>query len=137
MAASPTSVGFIPPNVAHLVHVRLDGPNYTTWLSQIRPVLRTNDFMGIVDGSEPCPPEKISDDKGITTLNPAFILWTKKDQFILSLLNSTLTEKVLASLYGMETSRQVWTHLSTRFASESRSHIVYVKRQLQHLHQGS
>jgi hypothetical protein len=55
----------------------------------------------------------------------------------LSLLNSTLTEKVLASLYGMETSRQVWTHLSTRFASESRSHIAYVKRQLQHLHQGS
>jgi hypothetical protein len=58
MAASPTSVGFIPPNVAHLVYVRLDGPNYTTWLSQIRPVLRTNDFMGIVDGSEPCPPRE-------------------------------------------------------------------------------
>ena len=112
MAASPISIGLIPPNVAHLVYVLLDGPNYTTWLSQIRPVLQTNDFMGIVDGFELCPPEMISDDKGITTLNPAFVLWIKKDQFILSLLNSTLTEKVLASLYGMETSCQVWTHLS-------------------------
>ena len=37
MAASPTSVGFIPPNVAHLVYVRLDGPNYTMWLSQFIP----------------------------------------------------------------------------------------------------
>lgn len=71
------------------------------------------------------------------SVNPDFSIWTKKDQSILSWINATLIEKVLSMVYGLNTSRQVWAYLATKFASQSRSRIAHLKRQLQHLHQGS
>jgi hypothetical protein len=69
--------------------------------------------------------------------NPDHALWHRKDQFLLSWINATLAEKVLSTVYGMTTSRQVWSHLAKKFASQSKSHIAHhLKRQLQHLHQG-
>jgi hypothetical protein len=49
----------------------------------------------------------------------------------------TLSESVLATVYGLNTSRQVWSALASRFASQSRSRISHIKRQLQNLKQGS
>jgi hypothetical protein len=65
--------------------------------------LKTNDLMGFVDGSEPCPPKYVLDDQGkaTATLSPTFLLWTKKDQFVLSWLNATLTEKVMSTTFGV------------------------------------
>jgi hypothetical protein len=135
--ASPTTYTF--PNVTTFVYVKLEGPNYHTWLTQFQPVLRSNELMGIVDGSEPCPPQFLPDDEGkdTTTVNPDFSLWTKKDQCILSWINATLSEKVLSTVYGLNTSRQVWVYLASKFASQSRSRVAHLKRHLQHLHQGS
>jgi hypothetical protein len=48
-----------------------------------------------------------------------------------------LSANVLSSVYGLDTSRQVWDSLATRFASHSRSRISYLKKQLQTLQQGS
>jgi hypothetical protein len=61
--------------------------------------------MGIMDGSEPCPCQFLPDDRGKEppAVNPAFVIWTKKDQYLLSWINATLTEKVLLTLYGMNT----------------------------------
>jgi len=39
--------------------LQLDEQNYMAWLYQFQPILRTNDLMGIVDGTEPCPPRFI------------------------------------------------------------------------------
>jgi hypothetical protein len=63
--------------------------------------------MGIVDGTEPCPPQFLLDAQGNVTLSvsPNFSIWTKKDQSILSWINATLTEKVLSMVYGLNTSR--------------------------------
>jgi hypothetical protein len=55
----------------------------------------------------------------------------------LSWINLTLFEKVLSTVYGLTTSRQVWLSLENRFASKSMSRITQLKRQLQTLHQGS
>jgi hypothetical protein len=51
------------------------------WSYQFRPILRANDLMGIVDGTEPCPPKFIpsSDKNTPDQLNPEFVLWDKKD----------------------------------------------------------
>jgi transposase InsO family protein len=127
------------PNITTFVSVKLDGPNYLMWLNQFLPVLRSNDLLGIVDGSEPCPNQFLPDDQGkdTTTVNPAFVIWTKKDQSLLSWINATLTEKVLATVYGVNTSRQAWVSLATKFASQSPCRVAQLKRQLQHLHQGS
>jgi transposase InsO family protein len=138
-ATNSTPPTFTFPNVTTFVYVKLEGPNYHMWLSQFLPVLRLHDLMGIVEGTEPCPPQFLLDDQGHVTLsvNPDFSIWTKKDQSILSWINATLTEKVLSMVYGLNTSRQVWAYLATKFALQSRSRIAHLKRQLQHLHQGS
>jgi hypothetical protein len=48
-----------------------------------------------------------------------------------------LAENVLATIYGLTTARQVWTHLANNFASKSRSRCNQLKRQLQTLQQGT
>ena len=136
MASS--SFTFVPPNITPLAS-KLDGPNYTNWTTQFLLALRTHDLLGIVDGSERCPPQFIHDAEGKPTssISPEYSIWQKKDQFILAWINATLSNKVLSTVYGLDTSRQVWTHLATRFAPNSKSHISHLKRQLQTMQQGA
>jgi hypothetical protein len=103
ISGTPTTYMF--PNVTTFVYVKLDGPNYHMWLSQFLPVLRVHELM---EGSEPCPHKFLLDDQGkdMTTGNPDFSIWTKKDQCILSWINAILTKKVLSMVYGLNTSRQ-------------------------------
>lgn len=46
--------------------------------------------MGIIDGTNPCPPKFHLDDKGkeIITINLDFVIWQKKDQYLLCWLNA-------------------------------------------------
>jgi DNA-directed RNA polymerase specialized sigma subunit len=48
-----------------------------------------------------------------------------------------LAKNVLATVYGLTTVRQVWTHLANNFSSKSRSRCNQLKRQLQTLQQGT
>jgi len=125
------------PNFTQFISLKLDSSNYLMWQSQVLPVLRSNDLLGIVDGTEPSPPRFLTNEQGESIVNPEYTLWNKKDQFILSWINATLSEAVLATVYGLNTSRQVWSALASRFASQSRSRISHIKRQLQNLKQGS
>jgi hypothetical protein len=118
--------------------VKLEGPNnYLVWLSQVVPVLKCHDLMGLADGSESCPQKILCDESSKEVPNPEYIIWNKNDQFLLSWINITLSEKVLSTIYGLHSSKQVWTALANRFASQSRSHISHLKRQIQSLQQGS
>jgi hypothetical protein len=64
------------------------------------PILESHELIGFVDGSEPCPSKFIDDnpEDSSHSLNPDYILWNKKDQCVLSWINATLSDKVLASL---------------------------------------
>ncbi|KAB5519935.1 hypothetical protein DKX38_024254 [Salix brachista] len=139
MASTDASVPFIFPNINHLISVKLDGSNYLGWVSQFLPVLRSNDLLSIVDGSETCPSKFLVDTNGQPTskLDPNFVLWTKKDQYILSWLNATLSESILPTVFGLNTSKEVWDLLAHRFAAQNRSRITHLKRQLQNLQQGN
>jgi hypothetical protein len=134
---------FTLPNITHLAPTKLDDLNYLAWEFQFQPILRTYGLMGIVDGSEPCPPKFLplavgsSADKGSPSLNPEYTIWERKDQFILSWFIATLTEKVVPTIYGMTTSKQVWSALANRYANPSRSRINQLRRQLQMLRQGT
>jgi hypothetical protein len=68
--------------------------------------------MGIVDGYEPYPPKFTPDDEDKEVPNPLYSLWIKKDQCLLSWINVTLIESVLAIVYGLDTSKQVRTALA-------------------------
>jgi len=65
--ASNFAVQFVPPNIGQLMTFKLEGPNYITWSNQVTPILKTNDLMGFVYGSEPCPPKYVLDDQGKAT----------------------------------------------------------------------
>ncbi|KAJ0010775.1 hypothetical protein Pint_33833 [Pistacia integerrima] len=66
------------PNITPLVSVKLDGSNYLNWTTQLTPLLRSHDLLGIVDGSEPCPPKFATDSEGKTTSNITtdYMVWT-------------------------------------------------------------
>lgn len=72
--------------MTHPVYTKLDDTNYLAWVCQFTPILRTNGLLGIVDGSEPAPPKLIADPSQPEKMdpNPAYEIWEKKDQFILS-----------------------------------------------------
>lgn len=106
------------------------------WLTQVLPILRHHDLLGIVDGSKPCPQKFITNDEQKEALNPKFIIWNKKDKYLLSVSTYSLTESVLATVYGLHTSKQARKTLATRFASQSKSRISHLKKQLQTLSQG-
>lgn len=130
---------FIIPNITPLVSIKLDATNYLNQTIQFLRVLHSHDLLSIVDGSESCPPQYKVDAIGIDTfvLSLAYLLWHKKDQFILAWLNAPLIKKVMSTIYDLTTSHQVWNVLSNRFAPHSQSQISHLKRQLQTLYQGN
>ncbi|KAJ0082424.1 hypothetical protein Patl1_10400 [Pistacia atlantica] len=94
--------------------------------------------MGIVDGSELCPPQFSSDEQraeGI--LNSAYVVWQYKDQMVLGWIVSSLSPAVVSTIYGLETSQLAWQSLGARFAVPLTSRISLIKRKLQSLQQGS
>ncbi len=114
---SPT-ISLVLPNYTQMSGVKLEGPNsYLKWLSIFLPVLRSNELLGIIDGTEPCPPKYLTNEQGQDTPNPEYSIWIKKDQHLLSWINASLSVKVLSTVYGLNTSKQVWTALANRFAS--------------------
>jgi hypothetical protein len=136
VATNITALSFIPPNTIQNTLLKLDSGNYTSWLTQINPILRTHDLMGFVDGTEPCPPKTTIDEEGKVVPNPKYHTWNKKDQYLLSVITSSLSEKVLATVCGMNTSQQAWNALAIKFASKSKSRISNLKKELQSLSQG-
>jgi transposase InsO family protein len=110
-----------------------------SWTTQFVPALCTHDLLGIIDGSDVCPSKFTVDAEGkpTSTINPDFLVWQKKDQFVLAWLNATLSEKVLSMVYGLSTAQQVWAHLAKRFTPISRTRITSLRRQLQTITQGS
>ena len=138
-SSSYVAAAYVPPNISPLLPTKLEASTYLAWTNQFGHVFRCCDLMGFLDGSESCPAKFLLDDKGniTSTVDLDYLLWNKKDQFVLSVLNATLTKKLLSTVVGLNTTRQVWTFLSNCFASQSRSRITNLKRLLQTLHQGS
>ena len=69
---------------AQVISIKLDGTNFLAWSAQLLPLFWSYGLMGIVDGSNPCPPQYSSDDlcdQGV--INSAYVIWQYKDQTVL------------------------------------------------------
>jgi hypothetical protein len=88
------------------VTCKLQGSNYVSRTSQFVPAVKANELMGILDGIEPSPCPILNEKDG-QLVNPEYVLWQRKDQFLLSFINSTLADKFFATVYGLTNSRQV------------------------------
>ncbi|KAG6738677.1 hypothetical protein POTOM_058299 [Populus tomentosa] len=95
-------------------------------------------LIGIVDGSEPSPPQFSSDEhKAQGTRSSANVILQYKDQTVLGWIISSLSATVVSTIYGLETSRLAWQAHGARFVAPSTSQISLIKRKLQSLQQGS
>jgi len=67
---TPTAPTFTPPNTNQNASLKIDNNNYLMWLTQVLPILRHHDLLGIIDGSEPCPQKFIVNDEQKEVFNP-------------------------------------------------------------------
>ena len=100
---------------------------------QFLNLIRGHNFVGFIDGTDACPPKNLASG----SLNPVYIVWQKKDVCLLGWILASLSEKLVSTVYGLETSKQVWTASQTRFSSQSCSRISHLKHQLQTLTQST
>jgi len=52
--SSLSSAAFHLP--AQVISIKLDGTNFLAWSAQLLPLFRSYGLMGIIDGSDSCPP---------------------------------------------------------------------------------
>lgn len=122
--ASSTSIASLSDSyfssVSHFISVN----NYSCWLAQIVPVLRSRKLMSFVDGSSSCPPTTISrssskegDAPSSPVPDPEYDEWIQKDQLVLSWINGSLHSSVLSTVSRLSTARDTWLSIEKRFAS--------------------
>ncbi|GAV75464.1 LOW QUALITY PROTEIN: UBN2_3 domain-containing protein, partial [Cephalotus follicularis] len=116
-----------PTNIIQHLPIKLDRSNYLLWKSQFLPLLHAHDLYGYVDGSFLCPPQFLPSNP---THNPAYTLWHKQDQIILSWIYASLTEHSMTHVISLTSSHDVWTHLACIYAPQSQAHIMQLKYQL-------
>ena len=108
---------------------KLDNTNYMIWKLQITAVLDAYSILDHLDGSIPKPDQFLTTETGIQAVNPEFLVWSKKDKVLLTLLYSTCSSVVLSMMVG-KSSQEVWNTLEERFTSTARSNVLNLKLEL-------
>jgi hypothetical protein len=119
-------VVFTVPNMNHNLHIKLSKGNFMAWKTQILAYIKGQDAYEFIDGSSPPPAQTIPNtstdaEAPATIVNPAYLVWCRRDQMILSILISTLTEPYVVHAVGCATSSTLWKTLLTMFASQVRA----------------
>ncbi len=135
VTSAPISISL--SNIINYVSIELDETNYLLWRSQFVPILVANDLYGYVDGSITPPPTIINSTEGKESPNPDFLSWRKTDQFVLSCINATLTQSILAQVLGHSTAHQVWASLHLMFLEQSQARFDLLKGDIQSIQKGT
>ncbi|KAA8534369.1 hypothetical protein F0562_031880 [Nyssa sinensis] len=101
------------------------------------PYLKGQRVYGYIDGTIRQLEKTITTSDGSTTPNPLYDIWETQDNLIISCINSSLSDEVLAQVAHCSTSAEVWMALSSAFASQSRAKVVHVLSQLSTLRKGN
>ncbi|XP_019096530.1 PREDICTED: uncharacterized protein LOC104768103 [Camelina sativa] len=120
------------PSVLHvnMVNVtKLNHTNFLMWSRQVLALLDGYDLTGYVDGSLETPPPT-NTVSGVATVNPEYKIWKHQDRLIYSALLGAMTDSVQPLLSNTTTSAEIWTTLSSIYATLSRSHIQQVKQHI-------
>ena len=118
------------------INIKLDRDNYSLWRSTIINALETFDLESfILNPSPPLETRILTTSDGITTTetNPEFILWRKRDRFVLLWLKSTLSEQPLSLVVRATSSHMAWTAIGKTFQAQTRARRMAMKSQLQSL----
>jgi hypothetical protein len=140
--SSSSNVLFTVPNMNHTLNIKLSNSNFPSWRTQILAFVKANDAYGFLDGTTPPPAQTIPNTSTTpgapaTMANPDFLLWCQRDQMLLSVLISTLTEPLVVHAVGSATAHQLWTTLVSMFASQARSRVMQIHYRLATAKKGS
>lgn len=92
----------------HLFSIKLTHRNFLFWRTQVVLFLRGHDLIGFVDGSFPCLNAYLSAIEGASPRpNPDYDVWVRRDQSLLPMLLSSLSEEVMSLVVGGRTSKEV------------------------------
>lgn len=121
------------PSFTHFINIKLNRNNFLLWKAQLIPYLRSQNLLHFVDGSIQ-PPTKYTtqteNDESQQVINPEYTTWYQRDQWVLSVMLSSLTEKVLSQVLFLTTATEAWSVLQRSFASSSKARILQVRLQL-------
>ena len=105
--------------------------NFILWKAQVLPALRGAHVTGLLDNSDAAPPKTVkttqTDKTTAMVPNPLYAAWIAKDQQVLSYLLNSMTLEILAQVIGKESTFEVWTAVTTIFASQSQSRITNLR----------
>lgn len=133
-SSSSSSAHSEPFHFAHLLPIKLTQENYLLWRAQAEPLLRSRYLFGFIDGSYPCPPERVTRavaGGGMTSVpNPEHRAWVQQDAAILSSIVSSMTPSVSGLILFARTAEQAWSALSRSFSAQTTSQSMNILTKL-------
>lgn len=113
---------------SHKFAFTLSPTNYGFWKAMIEPFLITNNLFGYVDGTIPCPAQKVGTGDAITD-NPSYPRWIANDAHVRMIIISTISEASFQHVQGA-TSRELWLALERAYSPNTTSREYTLKTQL-------
>ncbi|KAA8536347.1 hypothetical protein F0562_028825 [Nyssa sinensis] len=137
LSSSSLTPPSITPSFSHIVTTKLTTDNYLLWKVQTSAYLRGQDLYGYVDGTQPKPPEFLSESPDSPpTINPAYSLWKRTDQLVLSVLFSSLSDSILGHVLSCSTAQALWHSVVSMFSSQSQAKEFQIRFQLTNITRG-
>ncbi|KAK6141525.1 hypothetical protein DH2020_024735 [Rehmannia glutinosa] len=117
---------------SQLITIKLNESNHLLWKQQVLAAIRGYGLERFITEPQEIPAEFIADiSTKVKVINPAYLLWCRQDQLLVSWLLSSLSESVLISTVGLTTSKEICDCLQTGFASQNDAKILQYRLQLQ------
>ncbi|XP_019156978.1 PREDICTED: uncharacterized protein LOC109153577 [Ipomoea nil] len=93
----------------HFMITKLTYKNFLLCRTQVIPFLHGHDLMGFVDGTNPSLSVLLpAGADALPRSNPAYAVWMRQDQALLSMLISSPSDEVMPLAAGRRTSRALW-----------------------------
>lgn len=140
MEPNPDPVSATNLTITQCVTLKLKDDNYLIWKLQFEQFLSSQALLGYVNGAMPRPPQTVTVTQGEQTTeaaNPEFLRWVQKDQLIMAWIYGTLSENALRTVYGLNTSQEVWHCLGQKYNCVSATRKLALQRKVQTLSKGN
>jgi hypothetical protein len=123
------------------VREKLSRGNHVIWKAQVFAILTGAQLVRFLDGMNKAPAEKITvkSQKGSDeeVPNPAYDLWKAQEQQVQSYLLTSVSRDVLVQIAALPLAEEVWKHIESSFASQSRARVINTKIALATTQKGS
>ena len=104
-----------PASFSHSIPTKLTNSSYILWCNQVQPVIKGHGLSYfLVAPIIPSRFDTVADCNAGIVLKE-YLNWEKQDQFLLSWLQSTISNVVLPHLVGCNTSWHLWEKLHAHF----------------------